>query len=65
MILNLFFMILIYTILELLTKLGQALGAYKISLDCKDQMVPFYESLGFKKEIGNSNCLSIRYTKIQ
>jgi len=50
-------------ILELLTKLGQALGAYKITLDCKDQMIPFYESLTYQKEMGNANCLSIRYAK--
>lgn len=50
-------------ILQLLTNLGQALGAYKITLDCKDQMVPFYESLGYQKEAGNSNCMSIRYKK--
>jgi len=37
-------------IVDLLVKLGQALGAYKISLDCKDQMIPFYESLGFKQD---------------
>jgi len=52
-------------IVDLLVKLGQALGAYKISLDCKDQMIPFYESLGFKQEIGNSNSLSLRYPKAQ
>nr|CAG4642858.1 EOG090X0FKI [Evadne anonyx] len=50
-------------IIELLIKLGQELGAYKISLDCKDQMIPFYVSLGFKQEEGNSNCLSLRYSK--
>ena len=54
-----------YSIVDLLVKLGQALGAYKISLDCKDQMIPFYESLGFKQEIGNSNSLSLRYPKAQ
>ena len=43
--------------------MGQALGAYKITLDCKDQMIPFYESLTFQKEMGNANCLSIRYAK--
>nr|CAG4648943.1 EOG090X0FKI [Polyphemus pediculus] len=48
-------------IVEVVTNLGHALGGYKMSLDCKDQMVPFYLSLGYKKEPGNSNTLSIRY----
>ncbi|XP_057374236.1 probable glucosamine 6-phosphate N-acetyltransferase [Daphnia carinata] len=48
-------------IVEILTNLGRALGAYKMTLDCKDSMTPFYESLGYAKEPGNSNTLSIRY----
>ncbi|KAK2710104.1 probable glucosamine 6-phosphate N-acetyltransferase [Artemia franciscana] len=36
-------------------------GCYKISLDCKDTMVPYYESLGYKKEPGNANTLVIRH----
>lgn len=32
-----------------------------MTLDCKDSMTPFYESLGYAKEPGNSNTLSIRY----
>ena len=54
-------MLLLHSIVELLTNLGHGLGAYKMSLDCKDQMIPFYESLGYQKEAGNSNTLSIRY----
>nr|CAG4647474.1 EOG090X0FKI [Megafenestra aurita] len=48
-------------IVEILTNLGKALGAYKMTLDCKDSMKPFYESLGYAAEPGNSNVLSIRY----
>nr|CAG4637421.1 EOG090X0FKI [Ceriodaphnia reticulata] len=51
-------------IVEILTNLGRALGAYKMTLDCKDTMSPFYESLGYAKESGNSNTLSIRYPSI-
>nr|CAG4648311.1 EOG090X0FKI [Moina brachiata] len=49
-------------IVEILTNLGKALGAYKMTLDCRDPMIPFYESLGYTKESGNSNCLSVRYS---
>nr|CAG4645181.1 EOG090X0FKI [Leptodora kindtii] len=48
-------------IVETLTYLGRGLGAYKMTLDCKDKMIPFYESLGYVKEAGNSNTLGIRY----
>nr|CAG4638794.1 EOG090X0FKI [Cyclestheria hislopi] len=48
-------------IVEIVTNLGHALGAYKMTLDCRDRMVPFYESLGYQKEPGNSNTLCIRY----
>jgi len=43
------------------TNLGKALGAYKMTLDCKDSMIPFYEGLGYGREAGNANTLSIRY----
>ena len=60
-ILNVYLSILTFSIVEILTNLGRALGAYKMTLDCKDTMTPFYESLGYSKESGNSNTLSIRY----
>ena len=44
-----------------MTNLGKALGAYKMTLDCKDSMIPFYEGLGYGREAGNANTLSIRY----
>lgn len=50
-----------HSIVETLTYLGRGLGAYKMTLDCKDKMIPFYESLGYVKEAGNSNTLGIRY----
>ena len=60
-ILNVYQSILTFSIVEILTNLGRALGAYKMTLDCKDTLTPFYESLGYSKESGNSNTLSIRY----
>ena len=42
-----------YSIVEVLTNLGKVLGAYKMTLDCKDSMKPFYESLGYGAEAGN------------
>nr|CAG4643560.1 EOG090X0FKI [Ilyocryptus agilis] len=48
-------------IVEIVTNLGRALGAYKMSLDCKDKLIPFYESLGYEREPGNCNTLCIRY----
>nr|CAG4651400.1 EOG090X0FKI [Simocephalus serrulatus] len=51
-------------IVEILTNLGKALGAYKMTLDCNDSMKPFYESLGYAAEPGNSNVLSIRYNPV-
>ncbi|XP_046440052.1 probable glucosamine 6-phosphate N-acetyltransferase [Daphnia pulex] len=48
-------------IVEILTNLGKALGAYKMTLDCNDKMLTFYNQLGYAKEPGNSNVLSIRF----
>ncbi|XP_075223037.1 glucosamine 6-phosphate N-acetyltransferase isoform X3 [Lycorma delicatula] len=44
-----------------LTLLGEELKCYKVSLECKDSMVPYYTSLGFRNEAGNSNYLQIRF----
>jgi len=41
--------------------LAKQLGCYKLSLDCKDNMIPFYETFGFTKEEGNGNFMTIRY----
>ncbi|XP_030763428.1 probable glucosamine 6-phosphate N-acetyltransferase isoform X2 [Sitophilus oryzae] len=43
------------------TLLAKKLGSYKMSLDCKDQLIPFYQSLGYNLEQGNSNSMMLRY----
>ncbi|XP_051161101.1 probable glucosamine 6-phosphate N-acetyltransferase isoform X2 [Leptopilina boulardi] len=43
------------------TQLSRQLKCYKLSLDCKDKLVPFYESLGFKLEPGNANQMNVRF----
>lgn len=44
------------------TLLANHLGCYKMSLDCKDKLIPFYTSLGYVLEKGNSNSMTIRYS---
>lgn len=41
--------------------LAQRLGCYKMSLDCKDKLIPFYKSIGYVLEAGNANTMNIRY----
>ncbi|XP_072929981.1 probable glucosamine 6-phosphate N-acetyltransferase [Epargyreus clarus] len=41
--------------------LAQELGCYKMALDCKDKLIKFYESLGYKMEPGNSNAMNMRF----
>ncbi|XP_018327655.1 probable glucosamine 6-phosphate N-acetyltransferase [Agrilus planipennis] len=41
--------------------LAKKLGCYKMSLDCKDPLIPFYKGIGYKIEPGNSNSMIIRY----
>ncbi|CAH0400432.1 unnamed protein product [Chilo suppressalis] len=41
--------------------LAQELGCYKMSLDCKDKLIKFYETLGYKLEAGNSNAMNMRF----
>lgn len=41
--------------------LAKKLGCYKMSLDCKDPLIPFYKSIGYRLEPGNSNSMIIRY----
>ncbi|XP_071453590.1 probable glucosamine 6-phosphate N-acetyltransferase [Hetaerina americana] len=43
--------------------LAREMNCYKISLDCKDKMIPYYESLGFSLEPGNSNYMTMRIPK--
>ncbi|XP_058790869.1 probable glucosamine 6-phosphate N-acetyltransferase [Phymastichus coffea] len=42
--------------------LARTLQCYKLTLECKDRLIPFYESLDFKKEPGNSNSMNIRFS---
>ncbi|CAG9789224.1 unnamed protein product [Diatraea saccharalis] len=41
--------------------LAQELGCYKMSLDCKDKLIKFYETLGYRLEAGNSNAMNMRF----
>ncbi|GBP65936.1 Probable glucosamine 6-phosphate N-acetyltransferase [Eumeta japonica] len=41
--------------------LAQELGCYKMSLDCKDKLVKFYETLGYILEPGNSNAMNMSF----
>ncbi|XP_067618821.1 probable glucosamine 6-phosphate N-acetyltransferase isoform X2 [Eurosta solidaginis] len=41
--------------------LAQHLGCYKMTLDCKDKLIKFYESLGYVLIPGNANSMTIRY----
>jgi len=47
-------------IINCLIELGKSLGCYKITLNCTDKMITFYERLGFVKEESNANFLVIR-----
>lgn len=49
-----------FRIVATLIEMGKSLGCYKVSLNCTDQMIKFYCSLGFKQEEGNANFLQIR-----
>ncbi|KAE9416850.1 hypothetical protein Angca_006568, partial [Angiostrongylus cantonensis] len=37
-----------------LVSLAKEVGVYKLSLECKDALIPFYELNGYKKDIGNN-----------
>ncbi|CAJ0920155.1 unnamed protein product, partial [Mesorhabditis belari] len=47
---------------RVLVSLAKLFGVYKISLECKDSLIPFYELNGFKKDEGN-NFLVQRFDK--
>ena len=46
------------------TLLAQHLGCYKMTLDCKDNLIKFYQSLGYSLLSGNSNSMTIRYDEL-
>ncbi|XP_021936241.1 probable glucosamine 6-phosphate N-acetyltransferase isoform X2 [Zootermopsis nevadensis] len=48
-------------IIMTITLLAQHLNCYKITLDCKDRMIPLYTGLGYKLEQGGSNYMQIRF----
>ena len=37
-----------------MTLLGKLVGCYKMTLECKDDKIPFYENHGYKKDVGNN-----------
>jgi len=43
------------------TLLAKKIGCYKMSLDCKDPLIPFYKALGYSLEPGNANTMMLRY----
>lgn len=44
--------------------LAEHLGCYKITLNCKDKLIKFYQSLGFSFEQDQSNnCMTIRFNQ--
>lgn len=49
--------LLIYTLILL----SKHLGCYKVSLECRDSKIGFYESCGFIREEGNANFMQIRF----
>jgi glucosamine-phosphate N-acetyltransferase len=48
-------------LIETVRLLAKHFGVYKLSLDCKDEMIPYYERLGYSAQPGNSNTLVIRF----
>lgn len=43
------------------TLLADVVGCYKMSLECKDKLIPFYRSMGYVDEKGNANSMTLRY----
>ena len=46
--------------LATLTLLARKQGCYKVTLNCKDTMIKFYNGIGFKCEDGDANFMVIR-----
>lgn len=49
-----------FRIVVTVTVLAEALGCYKMSLDCKDKLITYYKTLGYALEPGNSNSMNMR-----
>jgi len=47
-------------LLATLVEIGKEVGCYKITLNCKDELVRFYNSFGLHKESGNANFMVMR-----
>lgn len=47
----------------MLTLLAQELGCYKISLECKDKLIKYYETFGYHLDEGN-NFMVQRFSKL-
>ncbi|CAJ0607790.1 unnamed protein product [Cylicocyclus nassatus] len=39
---------------RILVALAKQIGVYKLSLECKDSLIPFYELYGYQKDVGNN-----------
>jgi len=50
-------------VVQCLISIARKLKCYKISLECKDDNVNWYNSMGFTKEGGNSNYMQLRLEK--
>ncbi|KAG8036849.1 hypothetical protein G9C98_004171 [Cotesia typhae] len=48
-------------LISTISQLSRSLQCYKLSLDCRDRLIGFYESLGFQREVGNANSLNMRF----
>lgn len=51
----------VYRIVQCLINMSRNLNCYKISLECNDANLKWYNSMGFIREQGNSNFLQIRF----
>ena len=40
--------------------LAAKLGCYKVTLNCKDDMLKFYNGIGFRSEAGDANFMVVR-----
>ncbi|XP_078035463.1 glucosamine 6-phosphate N-acetyltransferase isoform X2 [Augochlora pura] len=49
-------------IVKIVLQLARYLRCYKLSLECRDNLIPFYESLDFKREPNNANSLNMRFS---
>lgn len=50
-----------FRIVVTVTLLANYLGCYKMTLECKDKLIPFYKTLGYSLEAGNGNSMNVRF----